>query len=125
MAKRVTVDNLASAIAEILEEYGDEVNQNSEDITKQVAKKGVQALRSASSVFGGTGKYKRGWEAKFEKNRYWFSAKIWNAKVPGLPHLLEYGHLGVNGRRVPGRQHIKPVEDQLTREFISQLEKKL
>ena len=39
------------------------------------------------------------------------------ATVPGLPHLLEYGHAKRGGGRVPGRAHIKPVEDKITKDF--------
>lgn len=123
-ARKVTADNLAEAIAEILDEYGDETDKHIDEITAQVAKKGVQALRSASSVFNGT-KYKSGWAVDYTITRYSKSAHIWNKKVPGLPHLLENGHLLRNGRHSNGRVHIKPIEDQLTREFFNQLEHKL
>ena len=123
--RKVTPEQLGVAIQEILDEYGDEVNNNIEEITTRIAKKGVQALRSASSIFGGSGKYKSGWKVEFENTRYSKTAKIWNAKVPGLPHLLEYGHLLRNGSRAPGRTHIAPIEDQLVREYEEMLEQKL
>lgn len=123
-AQKVTADNLSQAIAEILDEYGDDVAKNIDAVNRQVAKKGVQALRSASSVFNGT-KYKNGWAVDFHTTRYIQTAHIWNKKVPGLPHLLENGHLLRNGRRSTGRVHIKPIEEQLTREYLSQLEHKL
>lgn len=122
--RKVTPDNLGDAIKEILDEYGDEANKNIEEITTRIAKKGVQALRSASSVFNGT-KYKSGWKVEFENTRLTKTAKIWNAKVPGLPHLLENGHLNRDGSRTPGRTHIAPVEDQLVREYQELLETKL
>lgn len=125
MAKRTSVDNLPAAIAEILDEYGEEVSKNANEITERVAKKGVQALKSASSVFKGT-KYRNGWKVDFERWPYsGIKAHIWNAKVPGLPHLLENGHLLRNGERSTGRVHIKPVEETLVREYIAQMEKKL
>lgn len=125
MGRKVTVDNLSEAINKILEEYGEEVNQNLEQITTQVAKTGVQALRSASSIFG-SGKYKSGWTVDFERWRGgYIKAHIWNSKVPGLPHLLENGHLLRNGRRSPGRVHIQPVEQRLIEEFTRQIEAKL
>jgi hypothetical protein len=41
---------------------------------------------------------------------------------PGLPHLLEYGHVSRNGTgrtygEVPGHEHIQPVEEEMVRDF--------
>lgn len=121
---RVTADKLAQAIDEILNEYGEEVRENSDAVTRAVAKKGVQALRSASSVYSGT-KYRSGWGVDLEVTRYNVTAHIWNKKVPGLPHLLEYSHALRNGKRSVPRVHIQPVADNLVHEYQRQLEKKL
>lgn len=111
---KVTVDNLAQAISDILDEYAEEVTLTVDDVTQKVAKKGVQALRSASSIFKGK-KYRRGWTVKTEKTRNGTTCKIWNQAVPGLPHLLEYGFATRDGGRWEGRTHIAPVEDELNR----------
>ena len=60
-SRKITADNLGEAIAEILEEYGDEVQKDMDDVVKDVGKAGVKAIKSASGVFGGTGKYRKGW----------------------------------------------------------------
>lgn len=112
MAK-VTIDNLESAVMNILEEYTDEVQKNVDEITKRVGKVGVQALRSESRAkFGGDGKYARGWNTEVEVTRYGTTVTIYN-NLAGLPHLLEFGHAMRNGGRVDGRSHIKPVEEKL------------
>ena len=114
---KVTVDNLESAVTSILEEYGDEVQKNMDEITMRVGKIGVQALKSSSSQFKGTGKYARSWTYETEHGRFGTTVTIYS-KMPGLPHLLEHGHAKRNGGRVAGKTHIAPVEEKL----ISQME---
>lgn len=121
MAK-TTVDTLAADIMKILEEEGETINEMTRDTVRKVGQNGVQALRSNSTIFGGTGKYASGWSSKVEDTRMGAKATLYNAKVPGLPHLLENGHAKRGGGRVPGRIHIAPVEEELDRMFTSELE---
>ena len=124
MAK-VTVDNLSQVVGEILDEYGDEVKKNLDEVTKRVAKSGVQALKASSkSTFMGN-KYWKSWTATQEKSDRWGSSYVIHSTMPGLPHLLENGHATRNGGRVDGRPHIKPVEDQLVTEYIKGVERSL
>ena len=129
MAKKVTADTLASEIDKILEKYGDDVSENLDAITKEVGKKGVQALKTESkATFDGSGKYASNWTSEVEKNRLYTKVTIYN-KTPGLPHLLEHGHaLVAGGRRVgqvKGREHIAPVEQSLVSEFESEVMNRL
>lgn len=125
MAKRSTVDTLATDIEQILEEYQDDVENLTVETVKEIGKKGVQALKSSSSVFKGTGKYKSGWSSKVEDTRMGAKAILYNSKLPGLPHLLEHGHAKRGGGRVSGTVHIQPVEDELEKAFTQELEKKI
>lgn len=121
MAK-TTVDTLAVDIQKILDEYGEEVTNLSKETVKKVAQKGVQALKSNSGIFGGSGKYASGWTSKVEEGRLNTTATLYNGKTPGLPHLLEFGHAKRGGGRVSGRTHIAPVEQELERIFTQELE---
>ena len=121
-SRKITVDNLGEAIAGILEEYGDEVQKDMDDVVKDVGKAGVKAIKSASGVFGGTGKYRKGWTSQTETERYGSTVTIYN-RTPGLPHLLENGHAKRGGGRVPGKTHIAPVEQELIKQFEEQIEK--
>ena len=125
MAKGSTVDTLAADIEQILEDYVGDVENLTVEAVREIGKKGVQALRSNSSVFKGTGKYKSGWSSKVEDTRMGAKATLYNSKVPGLPHLLEHGHAKRGGGRVSGTVHIKPVEDELEKAFTQELEKKI
>lgn len=121
-SRKITADNLGEAIAEILEEYGDEVQKDMDDVVKDVGKEGVKAIKSASGVFGGTGKYRKGWTSQTDSERYGSTVTIYN-RTPGLPHLLENGHAKRGGGRVPGKTHIAPVEQELIKQFEEQIEK--
>ena len=121
MAK-VTLDNLGKAIEGILADYGDDVKSNLDEIIQAAGQMGVKALKSESQEkFGTTNKHKKKyantWKVTAKKTRVGTNVVIHNTQ-PGLPHLLENGHVSRNGTgrtfgTVPGREHIKPVEDEL------------
>ena len=118
MAKKTPIEKLSAAISDVLEQYGDELQENIAEAVKTVSRKGAQAVRaSAQQTFGGSGEYARGWTSRAETGRVSAHGIIYNQTVPGLPHLLENGHAKRGGGRVPGRSHIAPVEQQIVNEF--------
>ena len=126
MAKS-TVDTLAADIQAILEDYQGDVELLNKETIRQIAQKGKQALQANSrSSFGGTGKYASGWTAKVEEvSKAFAKATLHNSTLPGLPHLLEFGHAKRGGGRVSGRVHIKPVEDEMIDAFEQALRDRL
>ena len=129
MGKKVTLENLASEVKKILNEYGDDVYTDLDAITKKVGRKGVQALKNESlEKFPSSGKHKKRygqyWTSTAEKGRL-YTRVIIHSNQPGLPHLLENGHAKVNGGRVPGRAHISPVEKELVIDYENEVVKKL
>lgn len=131
MAKqKVTAETLGTTIKETLEQYAEDVDATVAEVTKAVAKSGVQALKNDSNntfedVHLSRGRYGSGWASTVTENRFGASAVIYNKKYPGLPHLLEHGHAKRTGGRVQGRPHIKPVEEQIINEFQQNLVMKL
>lgn len=120
--KKVTMEQLPGAIREILEQYEGEINRFLPEITEEVGKTGVKALRtSAKQKFKGK-KYAGGWRSVSERNRYGATVTIYNGRLPGLPHLLEHGHAKRGGGRVDGRAHIAPVEEKLITDFEKKVE---
>ena len=121
-SKKVTMEQLPEAIREILEQYEGEINRFLPEITEEVGKTGVKALRtSAKQKFNGK-KYAGGWRSVSERNRYGATVTIYNGRLPGLPHLLEHGHAKRGGGRVDGRAHIAPVEEKLITDFEKKVE---
>ena len=126
MSRLVPIDRLALEVERILQEYGEDVQKNLGDIVKQMSKKGAQTLRSQSrGTFGGTGKYAKGWTSTAQTSRVSAQGTIYNQDLPGLPHLLEFGHANRGGGRTAGRAHIAPVEQALIKEFESKVKSKL
>lgn len=129
MGKKVTIDNLADAVDDILAEYEGQVYENLDEITQRIGKKGVEALKNSSKdTFGGK-KYASGWAMQAEKNRLYTTVTIYNKKQAGLAHLLENGHVKANGTGRygfwEGKEHILPVEQKLVSEYESEVSENL
>jgi len=106
-------DKLAQKIGEVLADYQAAVDADLKETVKELGRAGVAALKAESrSAFNGK-VYPTGWTATDTGNRVNPIVTLHNAKLPGLPHLLEHGHAKRGGGRVQGREHIKPVEDML------------
>lgn len=117
---RTPIDRLDAVIKQTLEEYAEGVQTSVNEATRSVAKAGAAAVRAGSGVFGGTGKYRKGWTYKVETRRLYSTGVIYN-RTPGLPHLLENGHAKRGGGRVPGIAHIKPVEEDIKTKFEQEI----
>lgn len=130
-SKKVTLDNLKDAIDKILTDYEDNVSENLSEITQRIAKTGAQAIRNdANAMFDNVnlprGRYGSGWTATRTQNaRLKTVMTIHNKKYPGLSHLLENGHLLRNGRRARAFPHIKPVEEQIVKDYKTEVITKL
>lgn len=133
MAK-VTANNFADEIQKILDEYGEEVDKNLSEITTRIGKKGAELLKSESlGKFPNSKRHKKRygstWTATAERKRLYTTVTIHNNQ-PGLPHLLENGHLVKDGTgRILGEAkahpHIYDVEQKLEKEFEKEVKSKL
>lgn len=123
MAKKTTIEKLDAAIAETLEEYSNELMDGIRASTEAVAKAGAAAVRATSrSSFDGKA-YASGWTYRVEEGRLYSEGTIYNKEHYQLAHLLEHGHALRRGGRsigkgfVDGREHIKPVEEEIAEKF--------
>lgn len=122
MAKATPHDQLAAAINGILTEYAEDVNLTLKDAVKKVTKEGAKALKKESAAKFGNGEYAKGWTSTYESDRLSSQGTIYNTK-PGLPHLLENGHMLRNGKFWHGKPHISTIEQQIEEEFEKEVMK--
>ena len=113
-------------------EYGSEVLFALQEVTKEVGAEAVQKLKSSSPRSKGKSSYKGGhyatkWTTESDRAGKTDTTTIVYNKKPTyrLTHLLEHGWVARNGRRVPGQEHIKPVDDWVQNEVIEALARKL
>lgn len=116
MARRIRLNALEDTLREILAEYGDSITEGTAEATIKTARTAASELKSVSPK-GSTGKYAKGWKVQIERGRLYTACTVYNGKKPGLPHLLEFGHVLRNGTgRTYGeggaRPHIAAVESK-------------
>ena len=121
MAK-IKVDQLAAEIAKGLAEYSQDVVEKVNVSSERVGKAAVKRLKQTSPKK--TGKYAKSWTMTTEKEFGQPHTRIIHAKAPHyrLTHLLEHGHAKVGGGRVEGRPHIRPAEEMVIRDFVTEVE---
>jgi hypothetical protein len=118
----INIDKLASEIAKELSTYSQEVVQRVNVSSERVGKTAVKQLKQTSPKR--YGKYAKSWTMKTEPEVGQPHTRIIHAKAPHyrLAHLLEYGHAKVGGGRVEGKPHIRPAEEQVIKDFVSEVE---
>ena len=118
--------NLQKECDKILEEFRDDVDKNMNEAIKKVTKAGAKQVKAnARSAVGGK-KYASGWTSQFESGRLSAQGTKYNRSQPGMPHLLEYGHVTRNGtgrtyKPTPEHPHIESVEQELEQTIIKEL----
>ena len=125
--KRPIID-LASAVNEVLEEYGKEIETTVAKIIPDVARDTARQLNTTSPSL--TGEYASGWtETKTESSLGKVTVNVYNEKKPTLTHLLEYGHALVRGGRTVGnvraRKHIQSRSDYAEEQLMKKVEGEL
>ena len=124
---RISPQDLQKAVESILDEYGDEVNEAVEKAIEATAKETLKEVKAASP--NRTGRYKKGWAKKVQKERLGSKATIYNGTQYRITHLLEFGHvLKVGGRtvgHVRAYPHIEDVNNRTPEIFTRHLEREL
>ena len=125
MAKITSAEQLSVDIAEIFSEIERGTITGMNKAVRNLANKGRNAVKrnARALIVPGRRKYSNGWQYKMLRasNKWAAEAVIYAGKQPGLAHLLENGHAKVTGGRTRKLEHIKPVEEQIKRDIVSEV----
>ena len=116
--------DLRKEINAILKDYTDEVAEVCAETIPDVAEEAADTLKKNSPHRRkGKKKYATGWKVQTKRRaRIYTESVIYNRNMPGLTHLLEYGHAKTGGGRVAPRPHIAAVADAVEKELLEKLE---
>lgn len=120
---KTTVDSLDKAVEAELDGFFNASLEDLGEAAKAAGKAAVRELKNTSPKSRGS--YAKGWTSKEEKTRTGTAVTVYNKDRYMLAHLLEYGHPKVNGGRVAGTVHIKPVETAAMNTFETELKRRM
>lgn len=118
---QIKPEGLADAIQQLFDEFGAEVDFALEQAIKETAEEDSHELESAGSFNGGA-EYKAGWDYQQQGSGEKLKYVVYNKDVPGLAHLLEFGHAKQNGGRTREFPHIAPVNERTGDKVVKKLE---
>lgn len=113
--------DITKQILEAITSYTAEVEEKVTQVSRKTAAECAQQLNDASQQFQQARKsrkaYAGSWRSKKDGLGY-----VVHSTVPGMPHLLENGHViankyGTYNGKVPAYKHILPVAEEMGEEF--------
>ena len=124
MAQKVSVDEMADAIIEGLEEYAELA---ADEVKKAVRKTGRSVRDQISQTAPRrTGAYANSWAVKKTgETSQSLQVTVHSRNRYQIAHLLEHGHAKRGGGRVRAIPHIAPAEAAGEEQLISEIERAL
>lgn len=124
MGKTISVDELADAINEGLEEYATLATEDMKKAVKKSAKAVKEQINGSAPVR--TGRYAKSWKVKTTaESSSSLEQTVYSPNRYMLSHLLEKGHAKRGGGRVRAIPHIAPAEQMGIEMFEGLIEKAL
>ena len=120
--QKVSVDGLADAVMEGLEEY----NKLATDKVKAAVKKAGTTVRKeiSSTAPRRSGKYADSWRSRTTaESSTSMQVTVYSPSRYMLAHLLEHGHALRNGGRARAFPHIAPAEEAGEKQLTSDIER--
>lgn len=115
----VNINQLASEINRQLSLFANQTEETVQQVAEKTAQEGVEKLKVSSPKK--TGDYAKSWTYRKVKGKF----IVHNKDHYRLTHLLEKSHALRNGGRSRAQPHIKPVEQQMIRDFEADLRRGL
>lgn len=123
-SSKIQIDQFASAVRDILQEYTDEVTTVTKEVTRETGTMVRKQIKDTAPKK--TGKYAKSWRVKTVMET---STKLETvAYSPSrymLTHLLEHGHAKRGGGRVAAVPHLAPAEEVGAEYMEKELERRL
>lgn len=122
--QKVSVDGLADAVMEGLEEY----NKLATDKVKAAVKKAGTTVRKeiSSTAPRKSGRYAGSWKSKTTaESSTSMQVTVYSPSRYMLAHLLEHGHALRNGGRARAFPHIAPAEEAGEKQLTTDIERAL
>lgn len=121
---RVTIDGMAAAIMEGLQEYADLATDDMKAAVRKAGntvKKDIQANAPKR-----TGAYSKSWAVKTTKETSnTLELTVHSRNKYQLAHLLEFGHAKRGGGRTKAQAHIAPAEEAGEKQLEQDIERAL
>lgn len=110
MGKNISIDDLAQAVMDGLEEYAELADSEMKQAVRTTANSVKKEIRKNAPKKSGA--YKKSWRSKktAEKSNA-VEYTVYSIDRYQLAHLLEKEHAKRNGGRVDGMPHITPAEE--------------
>ncbi|MCC8044189.1 MAG: HK97 gp10 family phage protein [Clostridiales bacterium] len=110
MASGVSIDDMANAIMQGLEEYADLATEDMKEAVKKTASSVRSEIKQNAPV--DTGAYKKSWATKkTAENSQSVTYTVYSKNRYQIAHLLENGHANRNGGRTKAIPHIAPAAE--------------
>lgn len=117
--RNVSIDELADAINEGLQEYADLAAEEMKSAVKKTATSVRKGIQEGAPVKSGA--YKKSWTTKkTAEDSQSLSMTVYSKNRYQLAHLLEKGHAKRGGGRVAAIPHIAPAEAE-GEEYLQEL----
>lgn len=108
MAETCAPEQLPQVIERYMREYGEKAEKAVRKDILSVSKEAQDKLRSTSPRRYGS--YAESWSRRIQNGSLGSVTTTLYSRLPGLPHLLEFGHALRGGGRARAMPHIAPVE---------------
>lgn len=122
--RRVSVDQMADAIAQSMSEYAELSNETMKKSVTEVGQSVKKDIQGGAPVK--TGRYKKSWAVqKVQENANTLVVAVHSRDRYQIAHLLEHGHAKRGGGRVAAIPHIAPAEQRGAEWLVSKIERGL